>query len=75
MSEPESKPPQTEGQAPAVTLGKGHLVRCRDRVWMIEKALDFTSVVATDLAEGRTQVLPIRELEPVPDQAPDARPR
>ena len=72
MNERESRPSQTEGQTPTVTLSKGHLVQCRGGVWMVEKVIDFMSVVATDLAEGRTRVLPIRELEPPPDQASDA---
>ena len=73
MNEPTSKPPQTEGQAPAVTLGKGHLVQYRDSMWMIEKAIDLTEVIATHIAEGRTQILPISELEPAPSQTPHAQ--
>lgn len=73
MTEPASKPQQTEGQAPTMNLDKSHLVQCRDSVWMIEKAIDLTAVIATDIAEGRTRVLPIRELEPAPSQPPDAQ--
>ena len=73
MSKHQVKPPPINSRGHAVTFSKGDPVAYNDSVWTIKKVIDFASVIATDVAQGRTRILPIRDLERAPADHPDAR--
>ncbi|MEO6118334.1 MAG: DDE-type integrase/transposase/recombinase [Methylotenera sp.] len=50
-----------------VNIQVGSIVACGDTVYRIEQVLDFQSVIAVDVASGRSTPLRIGELRPVVD--------
>ena len=74
MPDAATKQPPTAPRALMLRLNVGEVVQHRDAAWKIDGLIDLESVLATNTANDRKAVLPIKELKGLPENQAPAQP-